>query len=114
METKICKKCGRELPIEAFAKGRSECKECTQAYQREWQRKRREEKKAAKMAVEVERSLPSDKASSAVIMSFLKKVSPRLLIKALYEKGYKGEMTYTVTHKIDIEKIGKDTDGEIY
>ena len=49
METKICTKCGRELPIEEFnfrnkAAGtrRSECKYCHSAYMKEQYRKKKE------------------------------------------------------------------------
>ena len=46
METKLCKKCGRELPIEWFelqhtAKGdyrRNTCKECRAEYRKQWRK----------------------------------------------------------------------------
>lgn len=34
METKICSKCGRELPIDCFEKGRRQCKGCRRAYKK--------------------------------------------------------------------------------
>ena len=50
METKICTKCGRELPIDQFnfrskAKGtrRSECKECHTAYMRQKYQEKKQE-----------------------------------------------------------------------
>ena len=39
METKICKKCGRELPLDQFETGRNQCKDC----RREYRRQRRKE-----------------------------------------------------------------------
>ena len=35
METKICSKCGRELPLEAFEKDRNQCRECRNARRKE-------------------------------------------------------------------------------
>lgn len=34
METKICKKCGRELPLEMFDESRHQCKDCRKAYRK--------------------------------------------------------------------------------
>ena len=52
METKVCKKCGRELPLENFYVNKSlkgghdnTCKECKNTYAKEWQKKNREKKK---------------------------------------------------------------------
>ena len=39
METKICKKCGRELPLDQFETGRNQCKDC----RREYRKQRRKE-----------------------------------------------------------------------
>lgn len=43
METKVCKECGRELPVEQFSwKNKSKgllkcrCKECDRLYQKKW------------------------------------------------------------------------------
>ena len=52
METKVCKKCGREMPIEKFSKGRDKdglqpnCKECVSAYMKEYAEKKKARKKA--------------------------------------------------------------------
>lgn len=35
METKICKICGRELPVEMFEKYRHHCKDCRKAYRKQ-------------------------------------------------------------------------------
>jgi len=34
MTTKICNKCGKELSIEMFEKGRAVCKECRKLYRK--------------------------------------------------------------------------------
>ena len=36
---KVCKKCGRSLPLERFPKVGCTCKDCQAAYQREWRNK---------------------------------------------------------------------------
>lgn len=35
METKLCKICGRELPLQMFEKGRHQCKDCRRAYRKQ-------------------------------------------------------------------------------
>ena len=46
METKVCKKCGRELPLDQYFRNKamkdghdSQCKECKTAYTLEYQKK---------------------------------------------------------------------------
>ena len=52
IKTKVCHKCGRELPIENFYINKSlkgghdnTCKECKNNYSKEWAKKNRERKK---------------------------------------------------------------------
>lgn len=35
METKVCSKCGRELPLDKFEKGRNQCRDCRNARRKE-------------------------------------------------------------------------------
>lgn len=35
METKICSKCGKELPLNQFEKDRNQCRDCRKAYRKE-------------------------------------------------------------------------------
>ena len=35
METKICSKCGRELPLDRFEPGRNQCRDCRNARRKE-------------------------------------------------------------------------------
>ena len=51
METKVCKKCGRELPIEEFYKNKgnkdgheNKCKECFKQQQKQYRHEHKEEK----------------------------------------------------------------------
>ena len=36
METKICSKCGRELPLDRFESGRNQCRDCRNARRKEF------------------------------------------------------------------------------
>lgn len=72
METKICKKCGKELPVDKFYKNKSQkdgfgyyCKDCVNAYK-------------------------SSKKANADLAKF----KPRELIEELKARGYKGTLTY--------------------
>lgn len=84
-KTKVCVKCGRELPLENFSPNvkckdgyRYECKECTAEYQRNLYKKRKEGLKQHKVY-----SNPD-----------LAKFTPRQLIEELKSRGYKGSLTY--------------------
>lgn len=35
MDTKICSKCGRELPLDRFETGRNQCRDCRNARKKE-------------------------------------------------------------------------------
>lgn len=39
METKICSKCGRELPLDRFESGRNQCRDCRNARRKELREK---------------------------------------------------------------------------
>jgi hypothetical protein len=86
METKICKKCGKELPIDKFYKNKLQkdgfgyyCKDCANAY------------KSSKKA-------NADGGGSKLTKVFtnpdLAKFKPRELIEELKARGYKGTLTY--------------------
>ena len=79
METKICKKCGKELPVDKFYKNKSQkdgfgyyCKDCVNAY------------KSSKKA----------NAEKVFTNPDLAKFKPRELIEELKARGYKGTLTY--------------------
>lgn len=86
METKICKKCGRELPLEAFGKHSSEadglyrtCKKCTNAYIRE--------KKA-------NRQLGGVNADSNPDLAIF---TTKALLDEIKARGYRGTLEYRKT-----------------
>ena len=79
METKICSRCGRELPLENFNnKAASEdgkqsyCKDCVKAYNMQ--------SAVAKKAMQEENPLSAFK--------------PRELIEELRKRGYRGKLQY--------------------
>ena len=50
METKVCTKCGIEVPASEIVKGRTICKDCRRAYQRAYQEANREKLRAYREA----------------------------------------------------------------
>ena len=112
IKTKVCSKCGRELPIENFYKNHTckdgfdtTCKECKNAYAKEWQKNNREKKKARKIeeeriAFESKYKIYTDKE--------LAKFTPRQLILELKARGYVGTLLYEEVvvnkHFIDLSK----------
>lgn len=84
METKICKKCGKELPVDKFYKNKSQkdgfgyyCKDCVNAY------------KSSKKA-----NAEGGKLTKVFTNPDLAKFKPRELIEELKARGYKGTLTY--------------------
>ena len=115
METRICRKCGRELPTEAFYKNHTckdgfdtICKDCKNEYQREWQKKNKEKKKARK--IEEER-IEFEKKYKIYTNKDLAKFNPRELMLELYARGYEGELLYKevkiTEHRINLSKLNE-------
>lgn len=96
METKVCKCCGRELPIEKFrvtAIGRrNTCDECVQKKIVESKQKKKEEHQAI------------EEAKNARLLR-LEDFTPRELILELKRRGYTGKLTYTQIRVLDIETL---------
>lgn len=97
-ETKVCKCCGRELPISNFKKGRwgyvSVCNECDKQHRAE-NRQARIDK--AKQKVEDVRA----ENRQLCLSDF----SPRELMAELKRRGYEGTLTYVETHTIDLSTL---------
>ena len=115
METKVCTKCGRELPIEKFYINKSlkgghdnTCRECKNAYSKEWAKKNREKKKARK--IEEER-IEFEKKYKIYTNKDLAKFNPRELMLELYARGYEGELLYKevkiTEHRINLAKLNE-------
>lgn len=96
METRICKCCGRELPLEKFNKNAfgytHVCNECTSKNRSEAAKRRKEMK--AKIA-------DAENARNLRLQDF----TPRELIKRLRDLGYTGKLNYVETHVIDLENL---------
>lgn len=97
-ETKVCRCCGRELPINNFKKGRwgvvSVCNECDKQHRAE-NRQARIDK--AKQKVEDVRA----ENRQLCLADF----TPRELMERLRDLGYTGKLTYTETHTIDLSTL---------
>lgn len=98
METKVCRCCGRELPINNFKKGRwgvvSVCLECD--------KKHRAEKRQARLD-EQKKKVEDVRAENRQLC--LADFTPRELIERLRDLGYTGKLNYVETHVIDLENL---------
>ena len=96
METKVCKYCGRELPVEDFYKNgfgvTSCCKEC------HTQRMKDGKEKKKKMLAAVDAETNSRNLR-------LQDFTPRELMTELKRRGYEFTMKYVETHVIKSEDL---------
>lgn len=99
METRVCKHCGKELPIESFSRNgmgyTNVCKECNH--------NRRSE--ARKRYVASKNKPSAEEQVEQAKHMRLKDFSPRDLMAELKRRGYEFKMTYTITHVINSEDI---------
>lgn len=112
IKTKVCHKCGRELPLSEFHKKSSakdglqpSCKECSNKMASECAKRSREKKKA--QAKENER-IEFEKKYKIYTDKELAKFTPRQLILELKARGYVGTLLYEEVivnkHFIDLSK----------
>lgn len=99
METKVCKDCGRELPITNFKLSRwgqrvAVCTECAVK-----KRKANKIKKEISMKAEVEAQRAREQERAQILQTFL----PCELMRELKRRGYEG--TLTLKQEIDISTI---------
>jgi len=96
METRICKYCGNELPLENFAKNgfgyTYVCKECNSKNRKAAKKLLAEKKKQEENAVNARNIRLSD-------------FQPRELMEELKRRGYEFEMTYVEVHKISSKTL---------
>lgn len=109
METKICKKCGQELPLEYFSKNakmkdglQNHCKACASEYSRQiWQRKKAQKKENERIEFEKKYKVYTNRE--------LAKFNPRELMLELKARGYEGELVFrevkVTEHRINLGKL---------
>jgi hypothetical protein len=113
IRTKVCRKCGQELPISEFSRKATSkdglqcyCKKCNSKATSEYARKRRERKKL--QAKENER-IEFEKKYKIYTNRELAKFTPRELMLELKARGYEGELLYrevkVTEHRINLSKI---------
>lgn len=101
MESKICKDCGRELPISYFKKTRygervSVCTECATM-------KMRENKEKKRIAEEISKKEEAQRKADAQATLTLSDFTPRQLMLELKRRGYEGKLTFV--QEIDITTL---------
>lgn len=109
METKICKKCGQELPLENFSKNakmkdglQNHCRACASEYSRQiWQKKKAKRKENELIEFEKKYKVYTNRD--------LAKFTPRDLMLELKERGYEGELLFrevkVTEHRINLSKL---------
>ena len=98
-ETKVCKCCGRELPISNFKPSRwggrvNVCTECATNKLRENKQKRLDEQK---------QKVEDMKAENRQLC--LADFTPRELMTELARRGYRGKLQFIQVQEIDIENF---------
>ena len=115
IKTKVCRKCGQELPISEFTRKASSkdglqcyCKMCNSKVTTEYARKRKEREKAQK--IENER-IEFEKKYKVYTCKELAPFTPRELMLELYARGYEGELLYkevkVTEHRINLSKLNE-------
>lgn len=113
IKTKVCRKCGQELPISEFTRKASSkdglqcyCRKCNSKVTTEYARKRREKEKARK--IENER-IEFEKKYKIYTHKDLAKFNPRELMLELKARGYEGELVFrevkVTEHRINLSKL---------
>lgn len=112
IKTKLCRKCGRELPLSEFHKKYSSkdglqsfCKECSNKAASEHAKRSTEKKKAKKIE---DARIEFEKKYKIYTNKDLAKFTPRELILELKARGYVGTLLYEEVivnkHYIDLSK----------
>ena len=114
-ETKYCPCCKRELPVTSFAKNsdpksdgyRSYCKECQQKKNKVYNARRTEKLRAARQS---DPSVLKRFSNSELLkelstrdgINLLEAFPPRILLRTLYDYGFRGDLTITTTKTVKL------------
>lgn len=112
--TKVCKVCGRELPLEQFGKNKNgyinTCKECRSKIQKEAWAKRKPQDSAPvqEYTVKPQEETPKhpiltpeevEQCKHEALLGLLRTVSDQDLANELTRRGYKGHLTKTIINE---------------
>ena len=117
--TKKCPKCGRELPTTMFYTNirnkdgfQDKCKECQLAWNREYQKRKKEEKRLASLnvedKVETKKVIVDEKECTMAKVYTnpeLAKFTPREMMAELKARGFKWEYMLEPQRKVYFDKI---------
>lgn len=112
-EVKVCKKCGRTLPLSAFNKNtrskdglQYECRECHAVAMKKYHIKKAEELKKTSMVQNADMShITEHKLIKVYAHPELAKFNPRQLMEELKARGYRWEYMLEPQKKIYFDKI---------
>lgn len=115
METKVCKYCGQEKPIEEFLRNRygytSVCKECQsrnlKTAMRVYQAAEKDEEtgKRTRVSKQMRRISELEKEIESARFKRLNDFTPREMMLELKRRGYDGTLKYVEEHYIDLGKL---------
>ena len=113
--TEYCPCCKRELPVTSFAKSsdpksdgyRSYCKDCQREKNKVYNARRTEKIRATKQS---DPSVLKRFSSSVLLkelasrddMNLLEAFPPRVLLRSLYDYGFRGDLTITTTKTVKL------------
>lgn len=105
-ETKICRDCGRELPVSHFyryygqvkAQYEPTCKDCRLARQKQNEMKRKMQQQTSIQFVP--QNKPSEQQDPAILYAHIKHVTDDEILKEVARRGFHGELQYSKTVKV--------------
>ena len=117
--TKKCHKCGRELPTTEFYSNchnkdgfQDKCKDCQRAWNREYQKRKKEEKRLASLnvedKVETKKVIVDEKEctmAKVYTKTELAKFTPREMMAELKARGFRWEYMLEPQRKVYFDKI---------
>lgn len=107
-QTKVCKVCGKEKPIDSFFKNRfgytNYCLDCW-SHKLEGRHFERSKEVQPRTSPQRRRIAELEKEVEEVRKMTLGRFTPRELMEELYKRGYEGTLQYTEVHEITLGKF---------